>query len=132
MFSLIQSCQNVGNLIGPLVAGYLAEIDAAHLPFLFSGTALMICSLLEVAMAPRGQPGSEAGSSGSFAASGAIEEGRSDEYDELGRYIGNLLKTRHYPWISQKDRIRCMLDKLLPELSTDSEQQQLDMKELMA
>jgi len=131
MFSLIQSFQNVGKLIGPLIAGYLAEIDAAHLPFLFSGTALILCSLLEVAMTPEHKPSTDKDSPKPGTIAGAIEEGTPEDYTELGRYVGNLLKTRHYPWISQKERISAMFDKLLPELSADAKDHSLDIEQLM-
>jgi len=52
MFSVNQSFQSVGRLVGPVVAGYLAMVDASQLPFLFSGMAILVCSLLEFAVAP--------------------------------------------------------------------------------
>ena len=59
------------------------------------------------------------------------EVGTAHDYEQLGRYVGQLLTRRHYRWVSHRQSVYAMLDQLLPELSTDTPEHMADLQRLM-
>lgn len=134
MFSVNQSFENFGKLIGPLITGYLADIDASTLPFAVCAGCFFFCGIWGLVLIPRPVKRRPSGTpipENVAELDGIVEKGTSEDYAELGRYVGELMASRHYPWLSQKEHVRSMLDKLLPELSQDKDQHRLEMEQLM-
>jgi len=133
---------------GPLVAGHLANWDPIRMPWLFAGiSCLLSAATLEVAK--RYVP-SKPELSGKVETVRkrrtladklvdelsldelADEDGRPEDYEELGRFVGNLLRNRHYPWVSKKEAVQTIIKKALPKLHTGSKEQLQDLEELLA
>merc|ERR1712048_1011261 len=117
VFSTISMFAKLGKLLGPIIAGRLAMIDASVLPFVFSGCSLFLCSLLDAAL----KPGDDKPDKRLAQVMHVDDEcGHPADYEELGRFIGDLLTERHYKWISHKKATFDLFDKLIPELRPES------------
>lgn len=147
VFSQVQMALNMGRLVGPLVAGNLATTDPIHRPWLLAG----VCGCLSGVVLFFAQPSTgeqerqawaaaaQALDLGGFADLEAVdqatclrdEQGSAGDYEELGRYLGELLTKRHYRWISHKQAVFDMLDEMLPELSRQASAHLTDLDKLI-
>jgi flagellar motility protein MotE (MotC chaperone) len=137
-------------MVGPLVAGHLANYDPIRMPWLFAGiSCLLSAAVLAVAksyvpskpelskapVAPRRTRRKTLADKMADELSldddeKADEDGSSEDYEELWRFVGNLLRNRHYPWVSKKEAVQTIIRKALPKLHTGSKEQ--DLEELLA
>lgn len=131
VFSLIQSLQNMGMLVGPIVAGNLAEVDPTFAPLVFSGVSLVVSAILHICIAE--PPRAVGGPSGLETSTPRLEEeGSPEDYEALGAFVGELMKRRRYRWVSRKREVYAMLDKLLPELSAEGDCHLAEMERIVA
>lgn len=49
------------------------------------------------------------------------EIGSEQDYADLGKFMGDLLTSRHYRWVSHKAQVYEMLEGLVPSVSTDAQ-----------
>eukprot|EP00747_Dinoflagellata_sp_TGD_P035249 gnl/TRDRNA2_/TRDRNA2_137752_c1_seq1.p1 gnl/TRDRNA2_/TRDRNA2_137752_c1~~gnl/TRDRNA2_/TRDRNA2_137752_c1_seq1.p1 ORF type:complete len:183 (+),score=32.90 gnl/TRDRNA2_/TRDRNA2_137752_c1_seq1:30-551(+) len=138
VFARVQIISNCGRLVGPVVAGYLAENDPDCAPWLLTGCVSVIAAAF-FAMVKEQAPDSPAPAKRLPRSSSDLsvmdveedleeEEGSPADYVELGEHVGRLLKERHYPWVSRKDAVHQMLDTMLPELKTKDQEHLLDLE----
>mmetsp|Transcript_58560 Transcript_58560/g.105497 ORF Transcript_58560/g.105497 Transcript_58560/m.105497 type:complete len:147 (+) Transcript_58560:2-442(+) len=128
----------MGRLMGPVVAGHLAVQDPIFLPWLFSGVCSVISAavLFAVKMPEAPQEQSSRMIRGFTTLEGdqnvlELEYGTKEECEALGVFMGDLLTKRRYRWVSRKEAIYGMLDKLLPELSSEAGDHLQDLERLM-
>jgi len=122
VFSMVETFNKAGKLVGPIVGGHLATIDADFLPFIFSGVCVLICSLLDVTLktskSTKIAPVPELDS--------VDEVGTAKDFADLGEFVGRLLTARHYKWLSKKESVKAMLDNMIPELGKEVGENQRD------
>jgi len=130
VFGQVQMLSNLGRMTGSLVGGHLANTDPVRLPWLFSASCACLSAvlLLLIWMAPQPpQPqekpeptGSQLprGFTGLGGTSSALDDevGSTEDYERMGRFLGELLTQRHYRWVSKQDAVLQLVDGLLPEL----------------
>uniref|UniRef100_A0A7S4Q3E7 Uncharacterized protein n=1 Tax=Alexandrium monilatum TaxID=311494 RepID=A0A7S4Q3E7_9DINO len=59
------------------------------------------------------------------------EVGTPEDYEKVGRYIGDLLTRRHYRWVSRQEAVLQVVDRLLPELRVRGKEQLEDLERLL-
>merc|ERR1712113_1147795 len=58
------------------------------------------------------------------------EEGSKEDYERVGRFVGDLLKSRNYRWVSHQDAVLDVVDSLLPRLRTRGHEHYEDIQKL--
>ncbi|CAE7570036.1 tetA [Symbiodinium sp. CCMP2456] len=140
VFAMQQFALNIGRLLGPVIAGHLAVQDPITLPWLFSAVCSLISALILLAVQMPDLPEPQQSVSkmvrGFTDLKGAadsleLEYGSAEDCKALGEYVGGLLTKRRYRWVSRREAIYSMLDKLLPELSSGACDHVQDLERLM-
>lgn len=131
VFGRIQMFNQAGQFVGPILGGYIALTDKRRNLWLipaattfFSAVILWLVhdhvvkkktiSLLDNMNLDSEGPLKD-------------EEGTGEDYANLAEHVGGLLTRGHYRWVSRKEAVYAMLEKLLPELSTDGKDQVRDL-----
>jgi len=137
VFAQVQMFTNFGRMVGPVVAGHLAELDAVTLPWYFAGS----CCMLSALMLPVLRRGTAPGTRERRTISGFTdllegevvfdETGTPEDYQRVGEFVGRVLQERNYPWVSHQQAVLEMLDRLLPRLRSSGSDQVEDL-ELLA
>lgn len=136
VFATLQMSANVGRMVAPIVAGHLATYDAIVGPWLLAGACSFIsAAILPLVPSPK-KPEAPKLAHGFSDLTGSNtrlepEVGSSKDLEELGAYVAGLLTERRYRWISHRQAVYDMLDKLLPELSEFSLDHMEDLEKLM-
>lgn len=128
IFAIVQTYSNLGRLVGPVIMGHLAEIKIEY-TFTVAAVAGLLSGLFliplvvtrrraQAAVAPSLRRGPT-----SYGKEWIDEVGTKEDVEAMGKFITDILAQRHYKWISRRSEIMCMLDKLLPELNTGSQEE---------
>ncbi|CAJ1367783.1 unnamed protein product [Effrenium voratum] len=136
VFAQQQFAMNMGRLVGPVVAGHLAVHDPVLLPWALAAGCSVVSALvlLAVQMPADGAASPDKRLLRGFTDLGdaaQLEYGSAEDCRALGNYVGDLLAKRRYRWVSRREAIYSMLDKLLPELSADAGNHREDLERLM-
>uniref|UniRef100_A0A6S8E8T2 Major facilitator superfamily (MFS) profile domain-containing protein n=1 Tax=Aureoumbra lagunensis TaxID=44058 RepID=A0A6S8E8T2_9STRA len=123
----VQVFLNCGRLIGPVLAGHIADTDPNRAPWLLAGTACLIstfCLFISLQIKPMDKKTTRKplirGYTDLKGAPIIDECPDPQEVAELGAWMADLLTKRHYQFVTHKHQVRAMIQDLLPELSTDS------------
>lgn len=146
VFARVQMYTNFGRMVGPVLSGHLAEKDPVTLPWILSGCCMALSALLLIGLA-RSQAAVETKKDNNEVSStrllrgftdllcddGDLEQevGNSDDYERIGRYVGELLKQRNYRWVSKQEAVLHVIDKLIPALSVQRVEQVADLELLV-
>jgi len=143
IFSQVQMMTNFGRLIGPVVAGNLSVLDPVALPWVFAASCNVLSAVLLMPM-KSSQPTPPVleqhtrgvlphGFSSLEHACCTLEDevGNQEDYEKVGRYVGDLLTRRHYQWVSKQDGVLALIDRLLPELRVRGHEHLEDLQTLM-
>eukprot|EP00930_Biecheleria_cincta_P071688 TRINITY_DN59152_c0_g1_i1.p1 TRINITY_DN59152_c0_g1~~TRINITY_DN59152_c0_g1_i1.p1 ORF type:complete len:520 (+),score=98.89 TRINITY_DN59152_c0_g1_i1:47-1606(+) len=134
IFGLNQTFQNIGKIIGPMVAtnvavhGLFGHQGFFGLPFLISGSCTMCAGCVMLASlafveAPKVEtetPSKLQRRATAFGEHWENEQGSEEDVKALGKYVAQLLTDRHYKWVTRRADIEKLLDDVLPELKVDS------------
>lgn len=119
IFGRVQMYQNFGRMVGPICATHMAGHNPS-LPFMVCGAFGAGAALLTlIAPKPREEsPPVLEKRPTLFGEEWQDEEGSDKDVEALGRFVADLLKRRHYKWVSRRVQIEQLLETLLPELET--------------
>eukprot|EP00931_Biecheleriopsis_adriatica_P068155 TRINITY_DN42175_c0_g1_i1.p1 TRINITY_DN42175_c0_g1~~TRINITY_DN42175_c0_g1_i1.p1 ORF type:complete len:538 (+),score=52.39 TRINITY_DN42175_c0_g1_i1:69-1616(+) len=143
IFAQVQMWTNFGRMVGPIVSGNLAVRDPIVLPWLASGLCTVLSALLLLMVrvpsteaAPPPQTPllhgmNEFTDLRDVSSSLEQEVGSQEDYDRLGRHVGELLTRRNYRWVSKQKSTFKMLDRLLPELREIGKEQLEDLETII-
>jgi len=121
--------RNVGSIAGPILAGFLANIDS-RLPFAVTAGFALLGGIWQFAgLGLHGQVQKLVDSRKVVGLESAIldgegwqdEFGTPDEIRELGEYMAKLLSTRHYRWVSYNSALKEYLDQAFAVLPVESD-----------
>eukprot|EP00931_Biecheleriopsis_adriatica_P029382 TRINITY_DN17449_c0_g1_i1.p1 TRINITY_DN17449_c0_g1~~TRINITY_DN17449_c0_g1_i1.p1 ORF type:complete len:539 (+),score=96.96 TRINITY_DN17449_c0_g1_i1:62-1618(+) len=134
IFGLVQTFQNCGKVIGPMLAtnvavhGIFGFPGFYGMPMLISGSLIMVAgstmlaslSFMEpVEKKPEDAPKLQKRNT-TFGELWENETGSEEDVKALGKYVAQLLSDRHYKWVSRRADIEKLLDEILPELKVES------------
>jgi len=142
IFAQNQMFTNSGRLVGPLIAGNLALHDPTTLPWIFSASCLVASAALLLLMRPPAPPQPAADEQppvlphglSSLRECGSLlpdETGSPEDYERVGRFVGDLLTRRHYRWVSRQEAVLQVVDRLLPELRLRGKEQLEDLERVV-
>merc|ERR1712107_776069 len=141
IFGQVQMMTNFGRMVGPVVAGHLAMRDPIVLPWVFSGVCSTLSGAMLLMLCRASTSTSEKKDREKIRMRGFStlqdcpceledEVGSAEDYQKVGRTIGDLLMRRHYRWVSKQDAVLEMIDRLLPELRMKGDEQFQDLQQL--
>mmetsp|Transcript_80755 Transcript_80755/g.224780 ORF Transcript_80755/g.224780 Transcript_80755/m.224780 type:complete len:512 (-) Transcript_80755:99-1634(-) len=128
IFGINQTFQNFGKIIGPIIGtntavhGLPGVGGFMGLPFVISGGLTMVAScgmLASLRFTPKEEKPPSQRKETTFGEFWQDEEGQPEDVLALGKFVAELLKSRHYRWVTRRAEIECLLGHLLPELKTD-------------
>lgn len=151
IFGAMQTYQNCGKIIGPIVAthiamngcfgmgvhnGFLSDTVAqwtedtgdSHpfgLPFMASGCLYLTAQLFVAFVRTRQQEEQKVAPTRQGSVYGAEwqdETGSTQDIERLGLFMARLLQDRHYRWVSNKEQVEQFLADIVPELDTQDKQ----------
>jgi len=124
IFGIVQTYQNVGKIVGPMLSTNLASTGlpgiAAFmgLPFILNGGLSLVSmgALLFVRTPQTKEPLQKKPSV--YGSEWKDETGSEEDVIAMGKFVTQLLTERHYKWVTRRAEIETILDNLLPELTT--------------
>jgi len=118
VFSVVSMFQKVGAVIGPIIGGRVAAVDSKHLLWWTAGVSslvgAMILFFIKLDQAP--DKGTNTLLTAMADTSPGEEIASDEDYNDLGRRVGNLLTCRNHQWVSQKPQVYKMFELLVPTL----------------
>lgn len=141
IFGLMQTYQNCGKIVGPILGthiamrgigvsiGPLADVIAYHtdedgqhpfgLPFLLSGSLLVLAQVFVLTVSRMQRKPSKATllRKGTSYGEDWVNEAYTDrDVRLLGTFMANLLSQKHYRWVSQREQVEHLLETVVPAL----------------
>jgi len=126
----VQAYQNLGRMLGPVVATHLAQYfgagtgpDAlgAGAAFGVAGGLCLVTAAVPL-IADRCKPVAKGAQikrkETGYGEDWLDEEGQPGDVEVLGRYMADLLQKRHYKWVSRREEVELFLSRIIPEIHT--------------
>lgn len=129
VMSTNQLFANCGRLVGPLLYGYVAQTwGNISLVWGIAGLCSIINGVLAFFVSPPAEdekvPGAVFVRQDGSTLYGDLwedEVGTAAEVEAMGRFVTELLTARHYKWVSRREEVMALLEKILVEIPVTDE-----------
>jgi MFS family permease len=149
IFGAMQTYQNFGKIVGPVVATHIAmngflgigmpggflgdtiavweDADDVHpfgLPFVLSGCLYLIAQAFVFVVKSRldKQENKPKPRLTGYGEDWHDETGGPEDIERMGLFMAKLLQERHYKWVSQQDQVQQFLTDLVPEMDVNNKE----------